>query len=121
MAKKKSDGEKLIGLLMIGLGAFGLYYLIAGPDRENNATFIPDAIEDRIDRLVETLNIRFGKNWVYLGIAALKLALRRALPKPMVALVDVVYAVEQESKRMPMTSTTKRQLAVTRAIALRLA
>lgn len=117
MAKRKSDGDKLLGGALIALGAACLYYLKAGPDRENNAALIPDALEDRIDLVVRTLNTRVGKDWGNRGIETLKLLLRRVLAVPLVALVDVVYTVEQEARRVSMASRTKRNRAAVMAVA----
>jgi hypothetical protein len=111
MGKKMSDGEKLLVGVGVGLGLIGLYYLTAGYDRENNAALIPDSLEARIDRVVGTLNTQVGKNWGNFGAEVLKAVLRKSLPGPLVALVDVVYAVELEAKRVRMTSFTKRQRA----------
>lgn len=115
MGKKMSDGEKLLVGVSVGLGLIGLYYLTAGYDQENNAALIPDSLEDRIDRVVNTLNANVGKEWGYQGAETLKVILRRALPPYLVALVDIVNTVEQESLRMRMTSDTKRLRAVAMA------
>lgn len=117
MAKRKSDGDKLLGIALIALGAACLYYLKAGSDRENNAALVPDALEDRIDLVVRTLNTRVGKDWGNRAIETLKLLLRKVLPVPLVALVDVVYAVEQEARRVNMASRTKRNRAAVMAVA----
>jgi len=117
MGKKMSDGEKLLVGAGIGLGLIGLYYLTAGYDRENNAAFIPDSLEDRIDRVVNTINAQVGKEWGYQGAETLKLILRGALPPYLVALVDVVYTIEQESRRIRMDSDTKRRRAAMMASA----
>jgi hypothetical protein len=111
VGKRKSDGDKLIGAVLIALGAACLYYLKAGATEKDNAALIPDAVEDRVDALVAALNARVGKDCVKYGAEALKLSLRGALPVPIVALVNVVYAVEQESKRVSLSSTAKRQRA----------
>jgi hypothetical protein len=121
MAKKMSDSEKLLVGVGVGLGLIGLYYLTAGYDQENNAALIPDPLEDRIDRVVNSLNANVGKEWGYQGAETLKVILRRALPPYLVALVDVVYAVEQESLRVRMASDTKRRRAVAIATGLGLA
>jgi hypothetical protein len=121
MAKKMSDGDKLLVGLGVGLGLIGLYYLTSGYDRENNAVLIPDSLEDRIDRVVDTLNTSIGKQWVYQGAEMLRFILRKSLPPQLVALVDVVYAVEHEALRVRMASDTKKRRAVVRAAALGLA
>lgn len=121
MAKKMSDGDKLLVGVSVGLGLIGLYYLTAGYDQENNAALIPDSLENRIDRVVNTINASVGKDWGYHGAATLKFILRSALPPHLVALVDVVYAVERESLRIRMASDTKRRRAVMLATALGLA
>ena len=111
MGKRKADGDKLIGAVLVALGAACLYYLKAGATDKDNAALIPDAVEDRIDALVTALNARVGKDWVKYGVEALKLSLRGVLPAPVVALVNVVYAVEQESRRVSLSSAAKRQRA----------
>lgn len=115
MGKRKSDGDKLIGAVLIALGAACLYYLKAGATDKDNAALIPDAVEDRVDALVAALNAGVGKDWGKYGAEALKLSLRDALPAPMVALVDIVYAVEQEAKRVSLSSVAKRQRAAAMA------
>lgn len=121
MGNQMSDGDKVaVGVAVAGLtvvGAMGLYYLIAGFGRENNAALIPDAIEDRIDHVVEALNSAVGKGWVTWGADQLKSLLRKSLPAPLVSLIDVVYAVERESQRVPMSCSGKRECAKARAIA----
>jgi hypothetical protein len=112
MGKKMTDGEKLLLFGLGTIGVIGLYYLTAGVDQEDNAALIPDALENRIDRVVNTLNTQVGKNWGNLGAEVLRSLLRKVLPGPLVALVDVVYAVELEARRVRMTTYTKRQRAV---------
>ncbi|HYX72552.1 MAG TPA: hypothetical protein VE732_07260 [Nitrososphaera sp.] len=121
MGKKMSDGDKLILIGLGAIGVIGLYYLTAGYDRENNAAFIPDALENRIDRVVDALNTKVGKNWVTWGAGQLKSYLRNALPPSLVALVDVAYVVEQEARRVGTAGHTKRQRAVSLATARGLA
>jgi len=121
MGRRKSDGDKLLGILLLGLGAGLLYYLKTGLDRENNAALIPDSLEGRIDRVVGALNARFGKNWGAWSAEMLKLYLQNTLPQPLVKLVNVVSAVEQETKWEYMASNTKRQRALTMATAQGLA
>lgn len=110
---KKSDWEKLFIGLLTGAGVIGLYYLTAGAGQENNAALIPDSIENRIDRLIATLNKQVGKDWGNRSVEALKGVLRRVLPPHLVALVDVVYAVEQEYRGIQLASNAKRQRAIT--------
>ena len=121
MSYRMSDGEKVaVGVAVAGLtvvGAMGLYYLTAGFGRENNAALIPDAIEDRIDHVVDVLNSKVGKRWVTWGAGQLKSFLRSYLPAPLVGLVDVVHAVEKESHRVPMSCSGKRECAKATAIA----
>ena len=121
MGQRKSDGDKLLGILLLGLGVGILYYLKNGLDRENNAALIPDSIEGRIDRVVGALNARFGKNWGAWSAEMLKLYLQNTLPQPLVKLVNVVSAVEQEAKWVHMASNIKRQRALTMANARGLA
>lgn len=117
MGQRKNDGDKLLGILLLGLGVGLLYYLKTGLDRENNAALIPDSLENRIDRVVSALNVRFGKNWGNWSTEMLQYYLQTMLPRPLVALVNVVSAVEQEARHIHMTSHTKRQRAITIASA----
>lgn len=112
MGRRKNDGDKLLGILLIGIGATLLYYLKTGLDRENNAALIPDPLENRIDRVVSTLNARVGKNWGNWGAEALKYYLQNALPWSLVRLVNVISEVEQEAKWIYMVSDAKRQRAI---------
>ncbi|MDI1444857.1 hypothetical protein [Polyangium sp. 6x1] len=81
----------VLGALASVAGATGLYYLLAGAGKDKNAALIPDSIEDRLDMVVESLNETFGKSWGRYAISALK----KALPAPLVALVQFVHAAEQ--------------------------
>src|SRR5262245_2991141 len=82
--QKDNTACAILGACTVAAGAFWLYYLLAGPGRRKNAALIPDAIEDRIDAVVEALDARFGKNWVNLGLGALQAGLRKVLPGPLV-------------------------------------
>jgi len=110
------ESKFLIGSAVVGLGAVGLYYLTAGWGREKNAALMPDALEDRLDMVVEALNGHVGKDWVDRGAEGLKKALRTVLPGPLVALVDVVHAVETEATRQRMSGNTKQRRAQATAV-----
>jgi hypothetical protein len=116
MAKKGGgdDGWAFLGLL---LAAGGLYYLLAGRGEENDAALIPNTLEGRIDFLIEALNKQFGKRWVDKGLDVLKSQLEQRLPPLMVALVSVVYAVEQASRFRAMSGYDKKQAALQMALA----
>ena len=103
-----SRNEKVVLGAAAAAGAIGLYYLLAGAGRANNAALIPDAIEDRIDAVVDALDERYGKAWAQLGLGALQAGLRKVLPAPLVALVDAVYAAEQYGRRHGWTGPQKR-------------
>lgn len=120
MAQKMGDEDKLLLLVLGVAGVLGLYYLTAGYDRENNAALMPDSLEDRIDKVVGELNARVGRNWGNWGAESLKHLLRKLLPGNLVALVDVVYAVEQESRRVAISGHAKRQRASALATAYQL-
>lgn len=79
-----------------GLAA-ALYYLKAGAG-EADAALIPNAIEDRIDRVVAALNQRFGKQWVDRRLGELQTAISASLPAPLLGLVNVVYQVERAGR-----------------------
>lgn len=108
-----TKGEKVA--LWIGGGVVTtslLYYLGAGLGRDRNAALIPDAIEDRLDMVVEAMNTRFGREWVNRGLAVLKQALEETLPGPLVALVDVVVAAERAGHHHGWNGARKRIHAV---------
>jgi ABC-type xylose transport system substrate-binding protein len=117
MGKRMNDDEKFLVGALVGLGALLLYYLTAGTDRENNAALIPDGLEDRIDRVVDTLNAQVGKNWVNWGTGQLKAYLRNTLPPSIITLVDIVYAVEQAARQGRIAGYTKRPRAIATATA----
>jgi hypothetical protein len=114
MARRSNsnDWEKLFGIICLGAGVTALYYALAGRGKENDAAFIPNRIEDRIDLVVAALNNAFGNDWVNWGLDALQAHLQKVLPAPMVALVRVVYEVERWSKIITMTSDAKQRTAV---------
>lgn len=112
--KKGDDGWWKLLLLMLAVG--GLYYTQAGRGEENDAALIPNSLEGRIDRVVAALNKQFGKRWVDWGMDALRSHLQKVLPSQVVALVEVVSAVELASRRTPMTSYAKQQAAIQGAL-----
>ena len=114
MAKKKND-DWLKVLLFIGGGALVLYYAHAGRGEENNAAFLPDSLEDRVDRLVARLNGRFGQAWVDRSLDVLSFYLKTVLPSNVVTLVSVIHQVELRSRQVQMTSFQKQQAAVNQA------
>lgn len=109
---KKGGGE---GWALLGLAAafVGLAWLTAGRGQNNNSPLIPDGLEDQIDLAVDSLNKRFGHQWVNFGLNVLQAYLERTQPQ-VAGLVRVVYAVEQQSKGnfWPMTGLDKRHAAV---------
>jgi hypothetical protein len=114
---KKGGGDWLILLLLALVGGAALYYIQDGRGEENDAALIPNNLEGQIDRVVAELNKQFGKRWVDWGMDALRSYLQKVLPPPLVALVNVVTAVEQMSRSRPMNSYTKQQTAVQMALA----
>lgn len=111
---RKSGGE---GWAVLGvLGVFlGLAYLISGRG-QNNSPLVPDALEDQIDLAVDSLNQRFGHQWVTLGLDELQGHLEKTYPQ-IAWLVYALLAVEQQSVSWPlmtklMLSQTKKQAAL---------
>ena len=110
MARKtNNDGWWIAGLVVAGLGL--LYYAQTGLGKENDSALIPASLENKIDAVVAALNQTFSEQWVDLEVGVLKYALRKALPADLVALVDIVVAVEKMSKGW-MSGPEKQQLAV---------
>lgn len=110
MSGRNGSGGGLVALLVGGVvvaGGLLLHYLTSGVG-EDDASLIPNAIEDRLDRVVDALNRRFGKQWVQYGIDTLRSGLASMLPQPMVQLVSVVHQVEQAGIRNGWTGDQKR-------------
>jgi len=114
--KRGADDQEDLHLALLALVVGGLvYYAQTGRGEENDAALIPNDLERDIDRVVAALNNQFGHRWVDWGIEVLRSYLRRTLPH-VAALVDVVSAVELQSRRWPMASQAKKQAAVQRAL-----
>ena len=117
MARGKGGGGddwgKILGIMIgVGIGAFAVYYLTAGRGEESNAALIPDDLEGQIDFVVGALNRKLSKLWVDRGLDALETYLKGMLPWQVVALIGVVYQVEQLSKTSYMSSQAKKEMAV---------
>ena len=117
MARRKNEDGWWIAFGLTAIGAALLYYTQTGVGKENDAALIPNSLEGKIDSLVATLNQRFGKRWVDLGVDAIKYYLQNTLPAPLVKLIDTVSSVELISRGIPMASYAKQQLAVQKALA----
>ena len=106
---KKTPVALIIGAAMTAATALGvglLYYLKSGR-AEADASLIPNSIEQRLDRLVETLNQRFGKQWVTEALGALQAGLEKVLPAPLVALVEVVQRDEKKGQEAGWSGSQK--------------
>jgi hypothetical protein len=110
MARRNSNDG--FALLFMAVGAAVLYYLYSGKGEENDARLIPNDIEGRVDLVVAALNRQFGKRWVDFGLHALRSHLQKVLPPPVVALVNVIYNVEQFVRFTEMSGYQKQQTAV---------
>jgi len=97
----------LIGLGVAAAGAALLHYLTSGVG-EADASLIPNSIEDRLDRVVEMLNRKFGKRWVNQALGTLRSGLASVLPPPLVALVEVVHQVERVGAQYNWSGYQKR-------------
>lgn len=108
---KTSSGGGIAGWLLggaaVAAGGVLLYYLTSGVG-DDDASLIPNSIEERLDRVIFALNRRFGKQWVQYGIDALRSGLASVLPQPLVQLVAVVHQVEEAGIRSGLTGYQKR-------------
>lgn len=107
----------IIGAAMTAATALGvglLYYLKSGAG-EADASLIPNSVEQRLDRLVEALNKRFGKQWVTEAMDTLQAGLTKVLPAPLVALVEVVHRVERQGKEAGWSGSQKLHQAAVMA------
>jgi hypothetical protein len=110
MARRNSNDG--LALLFVAVGAAVLYYLYSGKGKENDAPLIPNDIEGRVDLVVGALNRQFGKHWVDFGLHAVRSHLQKVLPPPVIALVNVIYNVEQFARLTEMSGYQKRRTAV---------
>jgi hypothetical protein len=108
MGKRNDSGW---GWLFVGVAALVVIYTQTGRE-ENNATLIPDRLENQIDREVKVLNDRFGKRWVDSLLDVLAFSAQRALPQPLRTVLDVIISVEQMSRDRYMSPIEKQQTAV---------
>jgi hypothetical protein len=111
---KKGGGDWWKVLLWVAGGALVLYGVKVATDEEKKGTPVPADPGGRIDLIVQELNNQFGKQWVQSGLSVLQSYLEKRLPKSVVALVNVVYAVEQQStySPIPMSGYDKKQAAL---------
>jgi len=71
---------------------------MTGAGSEKNAALIPDAIEDPIDKVVDGLNRKLGRNWGNSTLSDLEKVLENALPPETVALVKFIHKAELLAK-----------------------
>ncbi|HEX8321820.1 hypothetical protein [Longimicrobium sp.] len=111
MAKKGGGGDVLeaLGYVALTVGAvWGLSYLVSGR-ATNNSPLVPDALENRIDEVVETLNNVFGHRWVTASLDYLQSRMALAMPGA-AAFVNAVHWAEQHYGGY--AGATKKQAAL---------
>lgn len=114
---KTGGGDGGWAILSIAAVAVGLIWLTSGRG-ENNSPYLPDELEEPIDRAVDALNKRFGRQWVNLGLNALQAYLERAVPQA-AWLVNALYTAEQEYRFVRNAGNAKKQIAIQIAHGLR--
>lgn len=112
MFHKMSIEKKVLTTLAVGAGGFLLYYLTSGAGSEKDAALIPDSVEKHLDDIVDALNAKLGKTWGKWGLPVLEVALSKALPIPVTALISVVHQAEQIGMQRKLSGAQKRMLAV---------
>jgi len=83
-----------VGKVLLLLGGAALLLYLRGGRGKDNSLFLPDPIEDRIDRVVAALNQRFGKRWVDVALDVLQRQVELTMPGA-AALVSAVYRAER--------------------------
>lgn len=91
MAKRGGGNAGKAVLLFVGAAL--LLYLLGGRDKDSSR-FLPDPVEDRIDRVVAALNRRFGKRWVDVALNVLQRQIEMTMPGA-AALVSAVHRAER--------------------------
>ena len=109
MAKRGGDDWLKALVWIAGLG-IGLYLVKVATDEEKSGASVPADPGGQIDLIVQELNQQYGKQWVQFGLSEIQSYLEKKLPKPVVGLVNVVYAVEQQSPYM--SGYDKKQAAL---------
>jgi hypothetical protein len=104
---KRGSGDAWTVLAFIG-GVALLTYLASGKGK-NNSPFIPDALEDQIDGVVEALNSMFGQHWVNVALNYVQSQMALAMPGA-AALVNAVHWVERNYRGQP--GAIKKQAAL---------
>lgn len=108
MAKPSGGDEWKWGLGILFAGF--LYYQLSGKGRDN-ALLIPDALEDRIDHVVEALNGAFGQRWVNVALNALQAHIVQTMPG-LAGLVNAVYRAELAYRGYSNAGVAKKQAAM---------
>jgi hypothetical protein len=119
MASKKGPSFTKIafGALSLGaaacVGVFVYNYAKSGGGSKKNAVAVPDAIEDRIDVIVDTLNAKWpDKRWADRGLETVAAYLEGVLPPGVARLVDAIQEAETEGSRQNLSGPQKLALAV---------
>jgi hypothetical protein len=101
MARKGGDDIwKAVGAGALFLGAFWyLAYLQSGKG-ENNSPFVPDAVENQLDRVVAALNQQFGRHWVNTALFFLQRHIEFRFPGA-TALVNAAHWAERNHAGQP--------------------
>lgn len=105
-------GGMILKVLAGVAAVLGLIYVATGR-REEDSPFIPNVIEDKIDRLVAFLDQRVGKQWVNRGLDGLATFIARTYPE-MSMVLGVVFEAEQQGRRLGWQGTQKRSFALQR-------
>jgi hypothetical protein len=112
MAKRGGGGGDVLealGYAALFVGAVvGLSYLTSGRGK-NNSPFVPDAIEKRMDDVVEALNNIVGHRWVTVTLDYLQAQMALAVPGA-AAFVKAAHWAEQHYGGHP--GAIKKQMAL---------
>jgi hypothetical protein len=94
----------------VGVGAL-VHYLKNGAGSDKNAVLIPDVIEDPLDKLVDALNRRYGKQWGDQVVSVLESGLEQMLPPAVLSLVKIAHRVELMCKEGQIKPSEKKRQA----------
>lgn len=110
MASTSTWTKGILGAIGVG-AAIGLgVYLLTGR-RDKDSPFIPDFVEESIDKVVASLDRRFGKQWVDMGLDVIERYLTGQFPATLASYAKVIFDSELVGRREGWSGKRKLRYA----------